>query len=110
MQLPLQSLITCQSRQSQQRIGVELLEASVADLNRYKLRKTHQLGNFKYDPGKYFGKSQNQLVQVERDDSEEEKEEADQEEPMVMPSYQDELEAPWNQYAWIEELKLRVRA
>lgn len=100
------SLIQCKSPQSQQRIGVEVLEASVADLNPYRLRKTHQVGNFKYDPGKYYASNKGDQKPK---DTDEEIEEADQAEFMLdTAAYEDEIEAPWNQYSWIEEMRLRV--
>jgi hypothetical protein len=106
----MKSLVQCRSLQSQQRVGVELLEASVSDLNRYKLRKTHQFGNFKYDPGKYYGSNKNQLVQVDTARDDDEIDEVDQEEVLLnKATFEDEFEAPWNQYAWADELKLRVR-
>jgi hypothetical protein len=49
------SLIKCRKNK---KIGVEMLEASVADLNPYNMRKTHQFGNLiNYDPGKYATRS-----------------------------------------------------
>jgi hypothetical protein len=100
------SLVQCRSPQSQQRIGVEVLEASVADLNRFRLRKTHQVGNFKYDPGKYYGS--NKGIPKPKD-ADEEIEEVDQAEMFLnTAAYEDEIEAPWNQYSWIEEMRLRV--
>lgn len=100
------SLVQCRSSQSQQKIGVEILEASVADLNRFKLRKKIQVGNFKYDPGKYYSPTNVRA----NDEGDEEIEEVDQAEILLdTAAFEDEIEAPWNQYAWIEELRLRVR-
>ena len=94
-------------------MGVELLEASVIDLNRFKLRKTHEFGSYKYDPGKYYEASSRRkntvLVRQEaRDD--EELDEVDYEDIVRLDkeNYEHEIEAPWNQYAWAEELRLRV--
>ena len=108
----------CQGTESQQRVGVELLEASVANLNVYQLRKIHQVGNVKYDPGKYYGRknakeSKKALVRVERNvvvDDDELDEADDDDDALLMENatHQYELEAPWNQHAWIEELRLRV--
>ncbi|KAL3941330.1 MAG: hypothetical protein SGBAC_004304 [Bacillariaceae sp.] len=98
------SFVQCRSAQSQQRVGVEIMEASVADLNRFRLRKTHQVGSFKYDPGKYYGDNKND----DPKDIDDEKEEVDQTELLLdLASYEDELEASWNQYSWIEEMRLR---
>lgn len=107
----IKSLIHCRSPQSQQRVGVEMLEASVADLNPFKLRKTHQFGKYKYDPGKYYGSEKNKVKnQDERENDDDEIDEVDQAEVSLdKASYDDEIEAPWNQYAWAEELRLRVR-
>lgn len=100
------SLVQCRSEKSQQKVGVEIMEASVADLNRFRLRKTHQVGSFKYDPGKYFGEKTDDLNPKDADD---EMEEVDQAEFLLdLSSYEDEIEAPWNQYSWIEEMRLRV--
>ena len=100
------SLVQCRNSQSQQKIGVEILEASVADLNRFKLRKKIQVGNFKYDPGKYYSPTNVRA----NDEGDEEIEEVDQAEILLdTAAFEDEIEAPWNQYAWIEELRLRVR-
>jgi hypothetical protein len=84
-------------------VGVELLEASVENLNPRKLRKT-LFGNIEYDPGtkKQTGKVQSDKVNEQQSD-----EEVDREQ-VAMPSHEDELKAPWNQYAWSEELRLRV--
>lgn len=99
------SLVQCRSSQSQQHVGVELLEASIADLNKYKLRKTHQFGNFKYDPGKYYANDQTESIDANDESSSSDK----LNEAIVKRStFEDELEAPWNQYAWAEELKLRI--
>jgi hypothetical protein len=116
------SLIKCRK---QKKIGVELLEASVADLNPHNMRKTHQFGNLvSYDPGKYATRpvadrtTNNNNIEEE---GEEEKPVAtaattgggtsirkDSEEGPVLATADDEIDAPWNQYAWIEELQLRV--
>ena len=113
-----QSLVHCRSEQSQQRIGIELLEASVADLNPYELRKTHQFGNFKYDPGKYYSRKNTRGSASNAKDGHHhldddrglvDPDQAEEEEARDNATFEDEMEAPWNQYAWAEELKLRVR-
>ena len=135
-----QSLVLCKNHRYdddgivQESIGgVELLEASVENLNQYKLRKVHQFGAVKYDPGKYYDRKHtskmpssrqsrhdDSVFQVERgdrlcDNNDEEMEEVDLVEQELNRSsisgnmtHEYELEAPWNQYAWIEELRLRV--
>lgn len=102
------------------KLGVELLEASVADLNRYELRKTHQFGNFKYDPGKYYDMSRvptrNRPAAASSNEHEELDGAVDDEQvhdditiaSLDIANYEDEIEAPWNQYAWAEEMRLRV--
>lgn len=156
------SLVRCRNKHSK-RIGVELLEASVYDLNPNNMRRTYQFGNFKYDPGKYSGTDENNdmiqrrmsvaqhlgtrfkvrkrkvVVTKDNDSSsaqnsddgeEEEKGFADVEESVqdgdvqdedeesesgpkvseitVLAEEEDEVDAPWNQYAWIEEMQMRV--
>lgn len=110
------SIVHCRSSQSQQRVGVELLEASVADLNRFDLRKTHQFGNFKYDPGKYYTHNRSRHQPQSEEEEEESNDAMDEEEISEVDDvvlldksrFDDEIEAPWNQYAWAEELRLRV--
>jgi hypothetical protein len=109
------SIFHCSSPQSQQHIGVELLEASVMDLNPYKLRKKQSIGTWEYDPGKYYPpKSQDGNMPGKEDEIDKEiadsstvREKNDtsnmEDDPMFV-----EIEAPWNQYAWMEELRLRI--
>lgn len=129
------ALIKCRKNK---KIGVELLEVSVADLNPHNLRKTHQFGNYRYDPGKYSSNSnateKSQATTTTTTDNNNkdpttEKEEARQEDTInnkpairqgihiekddeegnaVPATEEDMLDAPWNQYAWIEELEMRV--
>jgi len=148
------SLVRCRNKQSK-RIGVELLEASVYDLNPNNMRRTYQFGNYKYDPGKYgsskhspggdmlqrrmsvtqgWGSRLNirkrkvvvtkDEISSEKEDKEIEKGFADIEESVqdggiqeedvvseevtVLAEEEDEVDAPWNQYAWIEEMQIRV--
>lgn len=137
------------------RIGVEILEASVYDLNPHNMRRTYQIGSYRYDPGKYQERSNNSIGQSSQDmvqrrmsinsglgkvgsevaiiksntrasnssiagsnkDESEEKEEigfgggqttVQYEEKTVLAEDEDEVDAPWNQYAWIEEMQIRV--
>mmetsp|Transcript_13766 Transcript_13766/g.22786 ORF Transcript_13766/g.22786 Transcript_13766/m.22786 type:complete len:564 (-) Transcript_13766:19-1710(-) len=119
------SLIKCRKRK---KIGVELLEASVEDLNPHNMRKTHQFGNLvSYDPGKYAtrpvaSRRQSKLNNDDDDDNDEEslpiRKKAtasggtsirkDSHEGTVLATEDDEIDAPWNQYAWIEEMQLRI--
>jgi hypothetical protein len=86
-------------------VGVELLEASIADLNKYKLRKTQQFGNFKYDPWKYYANDKTEPVDANEESSSSDNPNGTSNK---RSTFDDELEAPWNQYAWAEELRLRV--
>lgn len=132
------SLVRCRNAQSK-RIGVELLEASVYDLNPHNMRRTYQLGSYRYDPGNYRGTNKNaggddmlqrrmsvglvseqqsssvvkksrnrrtrQMVVTRESGSGEDMEGKDGD---ILASDDDEMDAPWNQYAWIEEMQLRV--
>lgn len=130
------ALVKCRNKESL-RIGVEMTEASVADLNPHNLRRTYQFGSYRYDPGKWSKTSntakttastQEATDEVEVDieaTSRGETEAADsvvEERPekrtnvkkdapdggTVLATEEDEYDAPWNQYAWIQELQLRV--
>ena len=142
-------LVECNSPQSQQLVGVELLEASVADLNRYQLRKTQKFGSYKYDPGKYFDDNTTTNKNAaatnsttvggdghDSDDDEMDGTDVDYEDydydyefdkhtnyddddddgaggrssshASLNTALQNEMEAPWNQTAWKEELSLRI--
>ena len=79
--------------------GVELLEASISNLNRYKLRKKQSFGSYTYDPLRYNSNNH---------DDDEIDEVNEDERPTRDKVISDEIEAPWNQYAWMEELKLRI--
>ena len=93
-------IVHCSSRESQQLVGVELMEASVSNLNRYKVRKKQSFGNYTYDPGKYYDSTSNE--------SEDEGHQGGDEMMTLDKEKSDEIEAPWNQYAWMEELRLRI--
>jgi len=134
------ALVKCRHTDSL-RIGVEMTEASVADLNPHNLRKTHQFGNYRYDPGKWSkttstanesnnsGEEQSQVEVAEEVTVDENgttvavtaAEETRQKQKhssnvkkdgpdggTVLATEDDEYDAPWNQYAWIQELQLRV--
>ena len=80
----------------------------MSDLNKHKLRKTHQVGSFKYDPGKYYTSDDDDIKKEHDRKAEDEAAVLLEEVPLDNASFEDELEAPWNQYAWAEELRLRV--
>ena len=113
------SLIKCRK---QKKIGVELLEASVAELNPYNMRKTHQFGNLiNYDPGKYATRpfqtidehesgerTSENMASDKASETRNSSMQGDSTQKSVLATQEDEVDAPWNQYAWIEELYLRV--
>jgi len=89
-------------------LGVELMEASIANLNPRNLRKTRQVGAYHYDPGKYStsnGEASNRSSSRQQGGASKNKPE---EEEYQQVQEDDELEAPWNQYAWKEEIKFRI--
>lgn len=112
--------------------GVEVMEASFEQLNPRNLRKTRQLGGYHYDPGKYStttagnnhstskeGSNKESNTGANSDDDKQTSNniKTNKETTSISPQkeeeeYQvledDELEAPWNQYAWMEELKFRI--
>lgn len=98
---------------NKKKTGVELLEASVKDLNPRNMRRTYQVGNLiKYDvdeerdlPEKSTQKKVAETNNKNRDSSKASKglEEGN------VSMHETEIDAPWNQYAWIEELQLRVQ-
>ena len=114
MAIPQKALVKdifhCSSPNSQQPVGVELLEASIADLNPYKLRKKQRIGGWEYDPGKYYESDDDgkdappqHIATDNNDDIPSEVESNGFQDPAFV-----EMEAPWNQYAWMEELRLRI--
>jgi hypothetical protein len=116
-------------------IGVEILEVSIVNLNPNNIRRTYTSKSaYKYDPGKYSDNSgQNSsdekcsksLQRHETDsgiaDVEETNELVDEnaltndattESDTIIGEIdknQDYRTAPWNQFAWLEEMHLRVR-
>lgn len=108
------SIFYCSSPQSQQHIGVELLEASVTDLNPYKLRKKQSIGTWEYDPGKYYQDKAQDGGSNERAPDQANNTENEIVGTSNLPQNKEddptfiEMEAPWNQYAWMEELRLRI--
>ncbi len=150
------SLVRCRNVQSK-RIGVELLEASVYDLNPSNMRRTYHFGKYKYDPGKYGNFSRDNQTMIQRRmsvtpegsrlnirkrnksdttvtkssevttttanndekglaDVDESVEDDGVQEPTdgvtevtILAEEEDEVDAPWHQSAWIEEMQIRVR-
>lgn len=153
------ALVRCRNIHTK-RIGVEILEASVYDLNPHNMRRTYQIGSYRYDPGKYQEQQaisnnrelpsnqdmvhrrmsinkgiRNDVTKVmilkkgeqfndrsmdrsedindDRTDSNEVgfgggQAKVQYVETTVLAEDEDEMDAPWNQYAWIEEMQIRV--
>ena len=59
---------------------------------------------FQYDPGKYYDPKKKQTAR----DAQESANVGDPAVWLDKASYDHEIEAPWHQYAWAEELRLRV--
>lgn len=122
-------------------IGVEILEASIMDLNPNNIRRTYTTSSmnwkkksYKYDPGKYTERNasaensdDDEGGVADVDEAEVEEESLEQKstatESQLEPDDDDadddlteneidnadyERYAPWNQYAWLEELHLRM--
>jgi hypothetical protein len=104
----IKSIVHCSSPQSQQHIGVELLEASVSNLNRFKVRRKQSFGNYTYDPGKYYDADSKNVNENDNNNDDDEMDEIDEGQIPLDKERSDEIEAPWNQYAWMEELRLRI--
>lgn len=104
------------------RIGVEILEASVSSLNPGNIRRTYTSISGKksrtYDPAVKFDASLNRDEEglADADEVEEQSKEvverdqiqAAEAEDSEQDLIHDERAAPWNQYAWLEEIRLRI--
>ena len=97
-------------------IGVEILEASVMNLNPNNIKRTYtpnSKSSYRHDPEKYNNVSKDKLQRHETGSSIADIEEiANNDGPGFADSEEDEDDirtAPWNQYAWLEEMHLRVR-
>jgi hypothetical protein len=86
---------------------VEILEASIAELNPYGLRFRRQVGDIQYDPLSKYG-DETTSKQEETGNSVLQEVSTDKSENVVVDEVEKQLSAPWHQYAWIEELHLRV--
>jgi len=108
-------------------IGAEVLELSVKDLNPQNIRRAYTVSSKRwkqttYNPVDKY-KSDNAIADVEEEDIEEDVENDEHDEHQLVeqndsddfedmdididdPQY--EREAPWNQYAWLEEMQLRI--
>lgn len=111
------------------RIGAEILETSVLDLNPNNIRRfyTSTSKKYRYDPGKYTTKQHQDDASGIAESDEDEIADASleqtnnntvteeqfttqsndfEEKDIDDPDY--ERTAPWNQYAWLEEMHLRI--
>ena len=91
------------------KVGLQLLEASTARLNPYNLRRTHEYGRFHYNSDKYYqgltsttagGDGSSNPTENRDNDNDDPSDEEDLDKLI--------LEAPWHQYAWKEEMMLRI--
>jgi hypothetical protein len=111
------SMVKCVTDGTEQ-VGVQVMEANTGALNPHNLRRTRQFGKLNYDPGKYAtinrkkgSPRKNSTVQAKTkeaattSDSDTSVVEVA---PSVLAAPEDELAAPWNQHAWMEEVKLRI--
>ena len=95
-------------------IGVEILEASITKLNPNNIRRTYtSKTTYKYDPGKYSDKKKKDetdsgIADVEEAAAEDSEEDGTVPRDTIIHGKQDSRSAPWNQYAWLEEIHLRV--
>ena len=65
-------------------VGVEVMEAYTGDLNPLNLRMTRRIGDYQYDPGRYQETESETTASI------------------------DQIDAPWNQRAWMEEARWRL--
>lgn len=79
------------------KVTVQLMEADMIALNPLNLRKTRHIGKIHYDPGRYEDERRRKTIHKQHRD--------EQHSPLTP---QDEMEAPWHQHAWLEEMKLRI--
>ena len=101
-------------------VGVEILEASIMNLNPNNIRRTYTSKSVRYDPGKYdVDDNDDDEVVLQRHetdsgiaDVEEVTEDIDEENEVTLKDNSKDKEdtrtAPWNQYAWLEEIHLRI--
>ncbi len=111
------------------RIGAEILETSVLDLNPNNIRRfyTSSSKKYHYDPGKFTTKQQQdhasgiadadeaEIIETALDqnnynpfDEEQLAVQAKQYEEKDIDDPDYERAAPWNQYAWLEEMHIRI--
>lgn len=114
-----------ETQQQQPVIGVEILEGSIMDLNPNnirrtytstsgKMRKSHSISPSQFAEGVADVDEANE-VEAEIETETETEEDVDTEEEVIESEETDKLDilanertAPWNQYAWLEEMYLRI--
>jgi hypothetical protein len=111
------SLVKCVTDGTEQ-VGVQVMEANTGALNPHNLRRTRQFGKLNYDPGKYAtinrmkGPRKHPTASIEAKTKEvantSDSDVVVEVAPSVLAAPEDELAAPWNQHAWMEEVQLRI--
>ena len=111
-----------ETQQQQPVIGVEILEGSILDLNpdnirrtytstSGKMRKSHSVHPSKFAEGVADVDEANEAeteIEVEEIEVETEDDLNESEETEKLDILANERTAPWNQYAWLEEMYLRI--
>lgn len=105
------ALIQCRKNK---KIGVELLEASIGDLNPHSMRRVHHFQGASVDsnPNKSKDKDGTEQVQDEKQGTSHDLMRVEKKGPdgkVQTADPEDAIDAPWNQSAWIEEIEKRVR-
>ena len=92
------SMVKCIASGSPDKVSVEIMEADIGRMNPSNIRRIHQYGTMRYDPGKYTVTSPRTDRRAKR------KSLRDDEETRIL----NEMQAPWHQQAWREEALLRI--
>jgi hypothetical protein len=110
------SLVKCVTDGTEQ-VGVQVMEANTGALNPHNLRRTRQFGKLNYDPGKYATinrkhggprKHSTATTQAKTKEAANTSDAVVDVAPSILAAPEDELAAPWNQHAWMEEMQLRI--
>lgn len=96
----IKSMVKCMSEGTPNKVSVEIMEADISRMNPTNIRRIHQYGTLRYDPGKYAATSPRTGRRKRRPASTEE----DDEDNKAL----NEIQAPWHQVAWKEEAMLRI--
>ena len=97
------SMVQCIADGSQ-KVSVEILEADVGRMNPSNIRRIHQYGTLRYDPGKYAVTSPRKDRTRKNKSKRDVESLRDDEETKLI----NEMQAPWHQQAWREEAMLRI--